>query len=390
MVLSAALRVLHITEAAAAGVGRHVLDLAEGQLARGHVVSVAYSARRADEAFVRRSRALQALATHRVDMRRAPHVSDAAAVQSIRGILKTHGPFDIVHGHSSKGGAIARLLGRRSLLKVVYTPHCMYTMDQQARPLALALTRAVERRLARRTDAIIAVSPDEREHIVAIGIPDGKVHCVVNGIAALTGGNSLDASACGRAFAREQLVLAADAVVVGYLGRLSRQKNPRLLLDAFARLGCRANVRLAIAGDGELEKPMRAAAGELAIADRVHWLGHRPAAEVLPALDVFALPSRYEGMPYVLLEALAAGLPIVATDVGGVRLTVRDGENGYIVSQPCPDEFARATEKLIGSPDQRARFGAVSRSLASEFTIDRMVEQTLAVYAQVLNGRMLR
>jgi glycosyltransferase involved in cell wall biosynthesis len=372
------LRILHITESPSAGVGRHVLDLAEGQLARGHHVTIIYSGARVDETFCRRSRSLVNLRTHRVDMRRPPHVSDASAVWAVRKYLRAHRPFDVAHGHSSKGGAIARLVGRARVGAVIYTPHCMYTMNRQAHPWALTLTRAVERRLARRTSAIIAVSGDEEEHIVSLGIPRHKVHCVVNGVAAT--------STIEREVARRRLGLDACAAVVGYLGRLSRQKNPRLLLEAFARLGGRPQLRLAIAGDGELEGAMRSAARDLAIAERVHWLGHRPAAEVLPAFDVFALPSNYEGMPYVLLEALAAGLPIVATDVGGVRLAVREGENGHVVSRPCPDEFAAAVEKLIGSPDQRAQFGALSRSMATQFTIDRMVDQTMSVYAKALSG----
>jgi glycosyltransferase involved in cell wall biosynthesis len=274
----------------------------------------------------------------------------------------------------------------------------MYTMDREAHRLALALTRSIERRLARRTDAIIAVSPDERDHITSLGIRPDMVHCVVNGIAATP---PIEKSA-----ARGRLGLDGDAVIVGYLGRLSRQKNPRLLLEAFARLmgtgrpagGDRslaasapsgANARLAIAGDGEQEQPLRASARDLGVADRVHWLGHRPADEALPAFDVFALPSNYEGMPYVLLEALAAGLPIVATDVGGARLTVREGENGYIVSRPSSDDFALAMKRLVESADERAAFGAVSRRLAAEFSIDRMVDQTLGVYEQVLPVRAL-
>jgi glycosyltransferase involved in cell wall biosynthesis len=385
MSLPSLLRILHITEAAAAGVGRHVLDLSEGQLAAGHEVSLIYSARRSDATFCRRTRSLARLEAHRVDMRRGPHVSDAAVVRTIRGYIRAHGPFDVIHGHSSKGGAIARLVGRVGGARIVYTPHCMYTMDQEAHRLALALTRAVERRLARRTDAIIAVSPDERDHILSLGIPSEQVHCVVNGVAS--------GPPISRAVARAKLGFAADAVVVGYLGRLSRQKNPRLLLNAFAQVvgaGSPANVRLAVAGEGDLDESLRTAARELGVADRVDWLGHRPGGEVLPAFDVFALSSNYEGMPYVLLEALAAGLPIITTDVGGARLAVKDGENGYIVSRPSPEEFAIAAKKLIDSPGRRAEFGAVSRGLAAKFSIDRMVEQTQAVYDQVLSPCAIR
>ena len=91
----APLCILHITESAAAGVGRHVLDLAEGQLARGHNLSVIYSGMRADDGFCRRVRSLERLAVHRVDMRRGPHVGDAAAVQAVRSYARAHGPFDV-------------------------------------------------------------------------------------------------------------------------------------------------------------------------------------------------------------------------------------------------------------------------------------------------------
>jgi glycosyltransferase involved in cell wall biosynthesis len=348
------------------------MDLVRGQIERGHDVSLIYSGHRLDESFSRRASCTERLRTHQVDMRRAPHVSDAIVVSRIRKYIRSHGPVDFVHAHSSKAGAVARMLWFGRPVPIIYTPHCMYTMNDEAGRLAFRLTRALERLLAKRTDAIIAVSPEEREHILTLGIPAEKVHCVINGVTSTAWQH--------RAAVRRQLGLPQHEVVVGYLGRLSQQKNPLLLLEAIARLADLPHVHLAVAGTGELDEAVRSMALRLGIAQRIHWLGYLSAEEVLPAFDVFALPSSYEGMPYVLLEAVSAGLPVVATDVGGARQVVHEGENGFVVPRSSPDDLANALRKLAESSALRGRFEAASRNLAMRFTIDEMVDQTLAVY----------
>src|SRR5690606_29393466 len=140
---------------------------------------------------------------------------------------------------------------------------------------------------------------------------------------------------------RDDLGLTADAIVVGFVGRLFAQKAPHVLLKAFSQCADRhPRAILAIVGDGPLRQSLEDLAIQLEISDRVRWLGAQNGQQSMPAFDVFVLSSHYEGMPYVLLEAAHAGLPIIATNVSGVSSIVRDQENGFVV--PPGDDHCMA------------------------------------------------
>lgn len=387
------MRVLLVTEASSAGVGRHVIDLSSALVDDGHDVHLVYATGRQDEAFREGCAALAARATARfqsdiVEMRRGPHPSDAKALKALRRIVLEHGPFDVVHGQSSKGGGLARLMrGARGIedAAIVYTPHCIYTLNPEASGLKRALFGRAELWLARRSDAIIAVSPSEERHLVELGIDASIVHCVPNGIRAL---RWID-----KASARAKLGLdsGSDRVVIGYLARLSKQKNPLLAIEAMARLvKKRGDVVLALAGSGDLEQEGRALADRLGLGNAIAWLGYQRPDLVLPASDLFALSSDYEGMPYVYLEALAAGLPIVTTDVGGAELAIRNRENGIIVARGDVAGFAAALEEVVADAALRKRMGAASKDLAARFDLEHMLRGTLAVYEAARERRLAR
>ncbi|MFP4143755.1 MAG: glycosyltransferase family 4 protein [Phycisphaeraceae bacterium] len=373
------LRVLMVVEAALAGVGRHALDLCEHLLAGGHEPHLVYSPRRMDPPFAERLEAMSELPRLALPMKRGIGLADFQAARAVARYAREQGPFDILHGHSSKGGAIARLAGRRAKVPAVYTPNAISSMNPRTGRLGRLAATRVERWLGAMTAQIIAVSPEEREHLLEHRIAGDRVSLVPNGIrfpALPTPGE-----------AREALGLPADKVVIGTVGRLSPQKAPEVLLEAFARVaGVHRDTRLAIIGRGELEDDLRRRADGLGIADRIHWLGQQPGAVSMPAFDIFALPSRYEGLPYVLLEALAAGLPIVTTTAAGARLLVTPGETGEMVPPDQPGPFADALIELVGDPDRRRAFGEAARRKGSTFSLEAMAEQTLAVYARVLTG----
>lgn len=301
-------RVLQFTESSSAGVGRHILDLAEGLVRLGCDLHLVYGTRRMDAAFSERLNALRRVALAPLNVGRSIGPRDLLAVVQLRRYIRRHGPFDILHAHSSKAGALARLVPRGgACARVVYTPHCMYTMNPAAPRAVFHGVRIIELALALRADAIIAVSPDERRHMRRLGLPSRKLRVITNGILPLV--------VAERRHARRQLGLPQEEVLIAFLGRLSAQKDPLFLVEAFADL-CRraAQVRLAVAGDGPLLAAAQRLAAALGAAPRISWLGYQPAATVLSAADMLALCSRYEGMPYVLLEALSAGLPVVTCD----------------------------------------------------------------------------
>jgi glycosyltransferase involved in cell wall biosynthesis len=378
-------RVLKVIETGGHGSGQHVLDLSRGLLARGHAVEIAASPRRMRSTFREQLRAL-GVPLHELPMRREPHLTDLGAIVRIGALLRRRGPFDLVHGHSSKGGAVARLARVLAAHRVraVYTPHALITLDPLLSPAQRRFYGAAERILARFGQAIVLASREELQNARALGIPEAQLHFVLHGLGPIMLGD--------RADARRQLGLAPSDFCIGFLGRLSRQKAPERLLQAFVRVAAAASrVRLVVIGDGELAPRLREAATELDAGDRVLWAGERPGRDLIRAFDVFALSSRYETTAYAVTEALFAGLPIVTTEVPGCHEQVVTGENGFIVPQGSDDEVAERLAghllRLAADPELRQRLGAASSRRSALFTVDRMVEETLAVYRRVLAER---
>ena len=378
-----AYRVLLIVEAASAGVGRHVIDLATGLADRGETVHVVYSPTRIDNTFTAAIERLHRVHWHPLRLARGPRPGDLAAVRFLNRLAAIHGPFDVIHGHSSKGGALARLMRHRAAA-VCYTPHCIYTMDPTVRGPVKAIAWAVERSLALRTGAIIAVGPGEYEHLQRAGFSATRIHYIPNGIGPI--------EFEPRDRMRDELGVPADGTVVGFIGRLAHQKNPLMLLRAFAQLpGATApdgKLWLAMVGTGPLETPGRELAQSLGIADRVRWGGYRTAATSFAAFDLLAMPSLYEGMAYVPLEALAAGLPVVSTDVSGVREAVADGETGLIVQTQDANDFAVALQRLVEDVPFRNHCSAAALERAKRFTAAEMVERTVEIYAAVRGPKL--
>ena len=371
------LRVLLVTQASGGGVGRHFLDLAQGLSAEGVHVTSLYAPRKLDTLFRTRLKAGGLPPMHEINMRRAIHPLDAVDLWRLIRMIRRLGPFDLIHGHSSKGGALARLAARRLGIPSVYTPHAVITLDPTLSSWERRVYGRIERWLAGRTGAIIAVSDDEADHLGELGIDARMVHLIPNGAPPI--------DFPSRDAARSRLGITPDEVVVGFVGRLSAQKAPELLLDAFASAFERnLTVRLAMVGSGPLDAAIRKQIHKLNLGSRVSLLGDVVATDVMPAFDVFCLSSRYEAMPYVYLEALAAGLPIVSTLVGGATMCVEPGENGLLVPPNNVAALSSAMQMLVLDVELRARFAAASVSMATRFTAQRMVQRTLRVYDQVL------
>lgn len=184
-----------------------------------------------------------------------------------------------------------------------------------------------------------------------------------------------------RAQARAQLGLREDELVLGSVGRLTDQKGHRYLLEALRRLD-RRDVRVLIAGEGPLRDELERLAGGLPVT----FLGQRDdVPRLLAALDVFVFPSEFEGLPFTLLEAMAAGVPVVASDVDGNRDAVEDEVTGILVPPRDPRALADAIGRQLERPDERARLGEAGRRRAAEvFSLERMVERTQAVYEELL------
>jgi glycosyltransferase involved in cell wall biosynthesis len=189
--------------------------------------------------------------------------------------------------------------------------------------------------------------------------------------------------------ARQGIALDPKSTCIGTVGRLSRQKRHDVLIEAFALASRQVpNLKLVIVGDGELEATTRRLA-EARVPGQVNFTGYRPdAVELLPAFDIFAMSSDFEGLPFALLEAMAAGRPIVTTDVQGAGEAVRDGREGLVVPRRDPEAFARAIVTLALDGELAARLGAAARErFLAEFTADQMIDRTEALYLELLADR---
>jgi glycosyltransferase involved in cell wall biosynthesis len=367
------MKILTLVESSAGGTGRHVLDLAEGLLARGVEVHLLYSTRRIDQLFLDRLARIKGLHHTPLDMRTAPHPSDFAVVRAARRYLKSHGPFDALHGHSSKGGAIARLAAFGTGVPAFYTLHGLIMMDPGLPLWKWLFYLAIELFLSLRTSKIIAVSPEEARAAKRLGFGQSRVITIPNGIGEIL--------LTPRAQARQTLNVDEDAMVIGFVGRLVEQKAPDILLTAFAIAAKAApNARLVMVGAGPLEDDLRELVWKLGVADKILWLGERDARTVLAGFDCFALSSRKEGLPYVLLEAMAAGLPVVATSSAGVEILVDSNENGVVVPPDDPQAFGQALTDLATNPALLASCARAARDRAARFTVDAMVDATLDAY----------
>ena len=316
------------------------------------------------------------------DMNRAPGPADAKAALDLSRLVKDAGPFDIAHGHSSKAGALVRLMPGLKIPRI-YTPHAFRTLDPTLGTAGRFVYARVERFLGRtRTDALIAVSEEEAEHAIQdLGIPAEKVFYVANGIP--------DPEPVNRDQIRSELGLSPDDLCLGFVGRLAPQKAPERLIEALAILAPEfANLKVVMLGDGELEASTHQTAARENVADRLTVLGGRRGLDFMPAFDIYTMFSRFEGMPYVLIEALACGLPIVSTPVGGTARLVRHGHNGFIVDNTDDAKvLAQGLRPLIEDADLRQKFGAASKAMAKDYTAAIMTENTLKVYEAVIAQR---
>lgn len=373
------MRIVLAAEPTGGGVLRHVLDLAEGLPRRGFRVLLVHARRGIDGAFAERLERQSDFGyeTASVEVQRAPGGHDVAATVALRRAIQGFGGADVLHGHSSKAGALARLGRWSRARRVVYTPHAWYTQNPSLGAASRGAYQLIERALAMVTDRIISVSRDEAEHAVALGIGRRKLVLIENGIETWTPAQV----ARTRAATRARLGIAADEVVVGFLGRLAPQKAPDVTVRAFRQiLDQRPATRVVLAGDGPEGESVRALIGELGLTDRVLTLPVANGPDVIPAFDLFLMTSRYEGFPYVLLEALAAGCAIVTTRVGGVADCVVDGVNGSIVDSLDPDPIARAVLAIVNDSAQLTGMQDRARERAALFSVDRMLDRTADLY----------
>jgi glycosyltransferase involved in cell wall biosynthesis len=292
---------------------------------------------------------------------------------------------DLVHTHTAKAG----FLGRQAALAVSPRPAIVHTfhghvLEGYFGPAKARLYLELERALARVSDRLIGVSQATVDDLVRLGVaPRERFQVMPLGL-------DLDRFAEPapglREETRRELGVGEDEVLLVFVGRFAPIKRLDLLLDAFAQAGGGApRPRLAIVGDGEERSSLEGRATELGVADRVSFLGYR--RELRPffaAADLAVLSSDNEGTPVSLIEAAAAGLPAVATDVGGVSEVVT-ADTGTLVPPGDAEALARAMATMAADPERRRSAGSAARARAlSRYGAQRLIADVDALYRELL------
>jgi glycosyltransferase involved in cell wall biosynthesis len=266
--------------------------------------------------------------------------------------------FDVVHTHSSKAGALGRVAAQRAgVPAIVHTFHGFPFHDFQAWPLRATYVE-IERRLGRITDQFLAVGGAVAAQAISLKIaPAERIRAIASAIEV----DIPPTSPGRRASARRLLGLPEDALVVGTVGRLAPQKAPQDLVAAFEAMG-RAGAYCVWVGDGPLMEATRRLIASRGLIDRFLLLGERhDVAALLPAFDVFALASHYEGLPCSIVEAMTCGVPVVATAVNAVPEVVVPGRTGLLVPPGAPKLMGKALAYVLDHPDEGARMALAAR-----------------------------
>lgn len=362
------LNIVHVFRSPVGGLFRHVLDLAQGQIERGHRVGLIADSLTGGERAARTLAEIEsrlALGLRRIPMPRQPGPQDLPALLEVTKFLRTVGA-DVAHGHGAKGGLYARLARTGRPLVRAMTPHggsLHFNKDSLGGRLVLG----TETLLRPFGQVYLFESRYSCELFhQKIGKPHGLVRVVHNGIASAE---------------FDPVVPTADATDLLYLGELRALKGVDVLIDALAALRARGqDVTATLVGDGPDADTFRARIEANQLTDHIRLRPPMPAREAFALGRIMVVPSRAESLPYVVLEAAACGKPLIATHVGGIPEIY-----GTLTDALIPPNDVEALVKTItltlDHPDiATSRAGALRERIAAEFSIDAMVDGVLAAY----------
>ena len=369
------LRILHSVRTPVGGIFRHILDLANGQVDRGHHVGIIADSltggERAKAALAEIAPRLT-LGVHRIAIRREPFPTDVLVWARFTRLIQRLKP-DVLHGHGAKAGAFIRLKSRSKHTIRVYTPHGG-SLHYPLSTFKGALYGRLERTLMNNTDLFLFESTFARDtYQRMIGTPKGLVRCVFNGVTA----DEFD-----------PVVKASDATDIVYVGEFRHIKGADLLIDAVARLRADGKpVTLTLAGDGEETENLKAQIQRLGLTEAVRFIGHVKARYGFSKGSVLVVPSRGDSMPYVVIEAAAAGIPMVAANVGGIP-EIFGSHADALFAPNIVAAMADAIEIALEDPEAaQARAKSLRERIFLHFSQKAMVEGVLAGYRDAFADR---
>jgi glycosyltransferase involved in cell wall biosynthesis len=373
------------------GPALHVAYLTAGLRSRGYDTTlVAGTLARGEDSMAFVAEALE-VDVVRIDElgREISPLRDLLATLRLARLIRRERP-QILHTHTAKAGTVGRvaalLAGRRKPPIVVHTFHG-HVLRGYFGPVRSRFFRLLERWLAAQTTALVAVSPQVRDDLVALGVAPRERFVVIRLGIELE--ERVAPEQNGRAESRRYLGIPDGRFAVGWIGRMTGVKRTDDVLVAFKRLRDEGvDAVLCMVGDGPDRNQLERRAKELGVIRDTLFVGYQEdVAPYYAAFDALVLPSGNEGTPVSVIEALAAGRPVVATRVGGVPDVVRHGEDGFLVEAGATGELARRLAELARDPELAARMGREGRSrVLSRYAVDRLVDDVDRLYQSLLSG----
>ena len=319
-------------------------------------------------------------------LRRINVIKDIKAFFDIWRIIKKYNPL-IVHTHSSKAGLMGRLAAKLAGTPIiVHTPHG-HVFFGYFGPFKTKLFIIFEKLASRITDKIVALTNREKkDHILFKIAEEDKFSVIYSGIEL----NILkESSSEEKQNLKKELGIPENSLIVGTAGRLVPVKGPEFLVKASKYIISKyPDTYFMFTGDGPLEQDLKRKALEMGISDNIIFLGWRDdLAKIISIYDIFVLPSLNEGMGRVLVEAMALGKSIVASNVGGIPDLVIHGKNGFLVPPKNPRQLAKYIQVLLEDKDKREKMGLAGKEMASNFSNEIMVEKIANLYKKLLTQK---
>ena len=353
------------------GVGRHVIDLSYGLANLGHNITIIHNKIK-DQALEKNFSKLDRLGAIRKELvfKRNIAISDFFVLLRILFFVIFSKHFDVIHGHSSKGGVYARIAGFFSKAKIVYTPHAFFSMNTSLSTIKSKFIKYTEFFLSLFSDLIILTSKSEWEHAEYLRINESKLALIPNG-SYMSPFNKI-----------KHLTKKKSGKNIGFVGRLSFQKDPLRAVKIFS-LAYKNNkqLRFFILGDGEYLNSLNALIKKMNLSSKIKVIKQRNLNNFLSNINLLLATSRYEGSPYLFQDACMASIPIISSNVGGVEFFVKNDYNGYVYEND--EEAAYLMNKCLMNSNFISKIPDRSINILKNFSLENMTGQTLKAYLAI-------